>query len=179
MCTRRGYEAGLVPGHQQHGRDGQGSDLVLRQPLGYRIRAARYQGPALWHGDGQHAGEFARTPRPVVAAQRLRGGAVDLAGRGWRGAWLRPAAEIQYRQTPHAFIVPPGLHAVRPDPKHAGKPLAPVDGNLHRHAGCSAPVQEGIWSDLKYEGSLEASPYRTAPKGPPSSLAQHDARASS
>src|SRR5271165_5912314 len=98
---------------------------------------------------------FARTPRPVVAAQRLRGGAVDLAGRGWRGAWLRPAAEIQYRQTPHAFIVPPGLHAVRPDPKHAGKPLAPVDGNLHRHAGCSAPVQEGIWSDLKYEGSLE------------------------
>src|SRR5208337_5385453 len=75
----------------------------------------------------------------------------------WRGAWLRPAAEIQYRQTPHAFIVPPGLHAVRPDPKHAGKPLAPVDGNLHRHAGCSAPVQEGIWSDLKYEGSLEGS----------------------
>jgi len=26
---------------------------------------------------------------------------------------------------------------------------------------------------------FEASPYRTAPKGPPSSLAQHDARASS
>src|SRR5208337_1179992 len=77
MCTRRGYEAGLVPGHQQHGRDGQGSDLVLRQPLGYRIRAARYQGPALWHGDGQHAGEFARTPRPVVAAQRLPAEAAD------------------------------------------------------------------------------------------------------
>src|SRR3954463_3713430 len=88
-------------------------------------------------------------------AQRLRGGAPHPARRGPRGAWPRPGPEIQHRQTPHAFIVPSGVHAVRPDPDHAGKPLAPADGNLHRHARGSAPVQESVWGDLKYEGSLE------------------------
>src|SRR3954451_23434344 len=129
--------------------------MVLWQPLGHRIRAARYQGSALRHGDGQQAGELARAPRPAVAAQCFCGGAAHLAGRGRRGAWLRPASEIQHRQTPHAFIVPSGVHAVRPDPNHAGQPLAPVDANLHRYARGSAPVQESIWSGLKYEGSLE------------------------
>src|SRR6476469_3658460 len=90
-----------------------------------------------------------------MAAQCLLGGAVDIARGGRRGARLRPASESQHRQAPHPFIVPSGLHAVRPDPKHAGKPPAPVDGNLHRHAGCSAAVLESIWSDLKYEGSPE------------------------
>src|SRR6478672_9225027 len=92
-----------------------------------------------------------------MAAQCLRGGAVDIARGGRRGARLRPASESQHRQAPHPFIVPSGLHAVRPDPKHAGKPPAPVDGNLHRHAGCSAAVLESIWSDLKYEGSPEGA----------------------
>src|SRR5664279_3934045 len=40
MRAREGHEAGLVPGHQQHRRDGQGSDAVLRCPLGYRRQAA-------------------------------------------------------------------------------------------------------------------------------------------
>src|SRR3954467_13764112 len=132
--------------------------MVLWQPLGHRIRAARYQGSALRHGDGQQAGELARAPRPAVAAQCFCGGAAHLAGRGRRGAWLRPASEIQHRQTPHAFIVPSGVHAVRPDPNHAGQPLAPVDANLHRYARGSAPVQESIWNGLKYEGSLEGQP---------------------
>src|SRR5947209_12720106 len=90
-----------------------------------------------------------------MAAQRLCRRAAHLVGGGRRGAWLRSASESQYRQTSHPFLVPSGVHAVRPDPDHAGKPLASADGNLHRHAGCSAAVLKSIWRGLKYEGSPE------------------------
>jgi len=78
-------------------------------------------------------------------AQRLCRGAAHRAGRCRRGAWIRSAAEIKPRRTPHPLVVPPGLHALRPDPHHAGRPVAPVDGNLRRHGGCAAAVHERCW----------------------------------
>ena len=55
-----GHEAGLVPGRQQHRCHRQGPDRILRPSLEHRVRAARYQGPALRHGDGRDACQIPR-----------------------------------------------------------------------------------------------------------------------
>ena len=55
-----GHEAGLVPGRQQHRCHRQGPDRILRPSLEHRVRAARYQGPALRHGNGRDACQIPR-----------------------------------------------------------------------------------------------------------------------
>jgi hypothetical protein len=42
----------------------------------------------------------------------------------------RPPAEVKHVRDPHAFAVPPGLHARRPDPDHAGGKACAVDGSF-------------------------------------------------
>ena len=89
-------------------------------------------------------------------ADQCRGrGAADLAGCGERGDRARPAAQDQHRQAPGPFLVSSGLHALRPDPHHAGGPAASADGMLRCLAGEAAAVHEGIGGGLNYEGSHE------------------------
>src|SRR5207342_3209982 len=97
----------------------------------------------------------------VVAAQCARGGAVDLAGCGERGRWARSAAQDQHRQAPDPFLVPSGLHALRPDPHDAAQPATRIDGMLWCHAEETAAVHEGIGGGLKYEGSREMATFNS------------------
>jgi hypothetical protein len=45
--------------------------------------------------------------------------AADTAGHGWRKSWAGSTAEVQHQHQPDPFAVPPGLHALRPNSKHA------------------------------------------------------------
>ena len=57
------HEAGLVPRRQQHHSHSQASHWILCPPLGYRVRAARYQGSALRHGAGRNPCQIAGAAR--------------------------------------------------------------------------------------------------------------------
>ena len=49
----------------------------------------------------------------AVADQCIRGCSVDVARRRRRSAWLRSDAQGQHALATRAFVVPPGLHALR------------------------------------------------------------------
>ena len=57
--------------------------------------------------------------RPPAAAQRLRRRPAHLARCRRRKPRHGPPPQVQHRQDPIPFPVPPGLHALRPDPQHA------------------------------------------------------------
>jgi hypothetical protein len=58
-------------------------------------------------------------PQPSAAHQRLCHHPAHHARRRRRGTRHGPAAQVQYRENPHPFPLPPRLHALRIDPNHA------------------------------------------------------------
>ena len=79
----------------------------------------RYQGSALRHGPLRSPDRRPATARPAAAAQRLCHRPAHPARRRWREPRHGPSPQVQHRQDPHPFPVPPRLHALRPDPQHA------------------------------------------------------------
>jgi hypothetical protein len=71
--------------------------------------------------------------RPAAAAQRLRRRPAHPARRRRREPRHGPPPQVQHRQDPLPFPVPPGLHALRPDPQHARAQAQAPHGTLRRN----------------------------------------------
>jgi hypothetical protein len=97
-------------------------DEPLRQAMGHRVWAAR---SALRHGHGINPHQHARAARPhVVAAFAIALLTLLGAAREALGYDRYLKLNTTKRRT-HA--VPPGLHALRVDPHHAGVAVAAID----------------------------------------------------
>ena len=80
--------------------------------------------------------------RPAAADQRLRHGAADHARHGGREPGDGPAAQVQHIKDAHTLAVPPGVHALRTDPQHAGAPAAAADAAIRGNAGQQRAVRQ-------------------------------------
>src|ERR687889_2839253 len=117
----QGHEGSLVSGGEQRCCILTADHRPLFKTLGRGAELPRYQGSALWHGPFLSSHQRPATARPAAAAQCLRCRSAHPARRRRREPRHGPPPQVQHRQDPLPFPVPPGQHALRSDPQHARK----------------------------------------------------------
>src|ERR671911_204565 len=112
--------------------DDLGFDYVIRLKGNIKVSAADGQtrSAAEWVGQGGRARKL--RDAAVTAAQCLRRCSAHPARRRRRKPRHGPPSQVQHRQDPHPFPVPPGLHALRPDPQHARTQAAAPGRTIRR-----------------------------------------------
>src|SRR5665647_1673950 len=121
------------------------------------VGVSRYEGPALWHGDGFDTRQLSGKTGSALAAECFCHRFAHIAWSRGRGSWLRPPSQIQHLKKAHSFAVSSGSHALRTYTDDAGVPLAAAGRTLRGHAARTACVCRCLWGHLKMRGFLRAS----------------------
>ena len=121
----------------------------LFKTLGRGAELPRYQGSALRHGPFLRSHQRPATARPAAAAQCVRRRSAHPARRRRREPRHGPPSQVQHRQDPHPFPVPPGLHALRPDPQHARTQAAAPRGTIRRNPTAIACSHRNLCHRIK------------------------------
>ncbi|MGO8740047.1 hypothetical protein [Rhodoblastus sp.] len=151
----QGHEGGLVSGRRRRRGHRARDHRRLLQALDDRAEFSRPQGLAFWHGIKRSAHRRSATARPAASLERLRHCALDDARRRRRRPRHGPPSQIKYRQAPHTFAVPAGLHALRVDPEHAGNPAAAPGRAIYIIYKSKQHLVSDIHGHLKNEGIAE------------------------
>src|SRR5450830_702912 len=116
------------------------------------VGVSRYEGPALWHGDGFDARQLSGQTGSALAAECFCHRFANIAWSRGRGSWLRSPSQIQHLKKTHSFAVSSGSHALRTYTDDAGVPLAAAGRTLRGHAARTACVCRCLWGHLKMRG---------------------------
>src|SRR4051794_37472752 len=147
--ARQEHEGALVPGDRKPRRDRAADHQALLEKVDGGAQLPGYQGPALRHGPRR--GPHRRPPaaRSAAAAQCLCRRPAHLARCRWREPRHGPPSQVQHRQDPFSFPVPPRLHALRPDPQHARAQAQTPHRTIRRAATTITSVQRYLCSRVK------------------------------
>src|SRR3954468_19878012 len=149
VCACQGHEGSLVSGDEQRRSKLTADYRPLFKTLERGGELPRYQGSALRPGPCLSSNQRPAAARPTAAAQCLCCRSAHPARRRRRKPRHGPPPQVQHRQDPHPFPVPPGLHALRPDPQHARTQAAAPRGTIRQNPTAIACSHRSLCHRIK------------------------------
>ncbi len=122
----QGHEGTLVLGHQPFRRPVPRHRRRLCEAPDDPAQLPRHKGHQVRDGAVAAADLAARPAPSTVAHRRLRGPSAHHVGHRRRGTWDGPSPQVRYQRLPLTSRLAPGLHPLRPHPRHAEVRLRPL-----------------------------------------------------